>query len=122
MNPITQAVTGALSRLDEGNIKQLYSTLKANIQKRNDAHLSEALENLEQDPESEQTIEDFDDEIIVSGVRKDKIILTRAKTLLSILYPPDRLDNVGSSGTVLTDDSRYGIYYDADEDYKLEIG
>jgi uncharacterized protein YPO0396 len=121
MDPITQAISGALNRLDEDNINDLYTKLKADMKKLSDDNLAQALENLEQNPESEERLEDLEDEITVSGVKKDKVLLTRAKTLLSVLHPSDTSENVGSSGTVLVDDTQYSVYYD-DEDYDLEIG
>jgi len=122
MDPITQAISGALNRRDEDNINDMYAKLKADIKKRNDDNLAKALKNLEQNPESEKNLEDLEDEIIISGIKKDKVLLTRARTLLGVLHPSDTPENVGSSGTVMADDTQYSIYYDDDEDYDLEIG
>ncbi len=126
MNAITDAITGALSRLDEENINQLYTILKEDIQKRYDTDLAEALAGLEENRDSEEHLEDLEDELIISGARRDKVLLTRARTLLSVLHPPDT-DKAGSSGTVLGDEDRSHIYfgqdyYDEDEDDELEIG
>jgi len=81
MSPIAVAIAGALGRLDEENIKQLYTALKKDIESRYDANLAQALANLEQNPNSEPSLEELEDELIVSGARKDKALRTLARTL-----------------------------------------
>ncbi len=124
MDIIIQAIVDALNRLEEENINQLYNTLKEDIQKRYDPDLSEALAGLEKNLDSKEHLEELADELIISGARKDNVLLTRCRTLLNVLHPPDT-DKVGSSGTVIgSDESNYygQDYYTDDDDEKLEIG
>ncbi len=127
MDTITQAITGALSRLNEKNqenVNQLYSTLKEDIQKRYDGDLSKALAELEQTPDSADHLEDLADELIRSGARKDKALLALARTLLDSLNPADDKASMGQSGTALASDAMMTGLYDnnEDEDEELIIG
>jgi hypothetical protein len=123
MDFVGEAILGALGRFDEENINALYIALKVDIQKRYGADLTKALENLERNPQSKEAIDDFRDELIMAGVRKDKALLTLAKTLLATLNPPEDGAVMGSSGTVLTDELILAGFYDEDEDdEELVIG
>jgi hypothetical protein len=124
MDLITKAITGALSRLDEDDIKQLYNKLKGSIQQGYDTGLVSVFENLEQNPESKDHLENFRDELVVSGARKDKILLARARELVDTLYPPHDDTEMGSEGTYLPGNQGgpFRIKQPEDDDDELVIG
>ncbi len=123
ISQIIQAITGALGQPDsEENIKKLYELLKADIQKRYDADVSKAIENLEQNPESAKHIKNLKEELIVSVVKKDNALLTLVRTILDTLNPPEDDAELGPSGTVYRGGSTMAGSNNNDENEELVIG
>jgi hypothetical protein len=87
MDPITLAITTALGKLGETIIADAYAALKAALQKKYgiDGNLSQAVEKLEQKPDSNARKEVLKEEVKAVKADRDPELLKTAQALIAKL-------------------------------------
>lgn len=87
MDPITLAITAALGRLGQTVIADAYAALKAALQNKYgiDSDLSQAVEKLEQRPDSEARRGMLKEEVEIAKAGQDPDLLKAAEALLAKL-------------------------------------
>lgn len=97
MDPITMAVTTALANLGQNVIMDAYGALKAALQQKYgvESELAQAVDKLEEKPESKPRQAVLQEEVASSGADQDPELLQVAKSLMAQLKElPGSKDNI----------------------------